>query len=463
MSNSYKELITQTFRFPQEGFEVADDHLFFNDVNLYNMIREHGTPLKISYLPKISEQIQKAKKIFNDAMSSNNYQGNYEYCYCTKSAHFSFILDEVLKNDVHLETSSAFDINLVRNLYEQQKISKDIYIICNGYKPLKYAQEISSLIESGFDNVIPVLDNEEEVTLFDSLLSRKCQVGIRIASEERTQSEFYTSRLGVKYDRILGLYEEKLKNHRSFDLKMLHIFLHSGIEDTTYYWSELERAIKMYCKLKKVCPSLSHFNIGGGFPIRNTLNFDYDYGYMAKEIILQVKKICSSQGVPEPNIFTEFGNFTVGESGAIIFSVLGQKLQNDRELWYMIDSSLMTTLPDIFATGQRFVLLPINKWGNKYHHINIGGLSCDADDYYHRDARANKVYLPKIDNEEQLFVGFFHVGAYQDALSGHGSLKHCLIPAPKHLLIDKDDHGIISEKLIIEEQLSKDMLTTLGY
>jgi arginine decarboxylase len=36
--------------------------------------------------------------------------------------------------------------------------------------------------------------------------------------------------------------------------------------------------------------------------------------------------------VDEPNIFTEFGSFTVGESGGMLFiEVLYQKKQNDRE------------------------------------------------------------------------------------------------------------------------------------
>ena len=46
----------------------------------------------------------------------------------------------------------------------------------------------------------------------------------------------------------------------------------------------------------------------------------------------------------EPTIFTEFGKYTVGESGAIIFKVLEQKQQNDKESWYIIDNSLMNTI-----------------------------------------------------------------------------------------------------------------------
>src|SRR3954462_14150906 len=143
MENKYRDLIQQTFDFPQEGFNVVEDELHFYDIPLMDIIKQYGTPLKISYLPKISSQIQKAKKIFNVAIAKADYKGKYTYCYCTKSSHFSFVMEEALKNDIHIETSSAFDIPIIRSLYETGKIDKTRYIICNGYKRPAYTQYIS--------------------------------------------------------------------------------------------------------------------------------------------------------------------------------------------------------------------------------------------------------------------------------------------------------------------------------
>ncbi len=47
---SYRELIEQTFEFPQREFKVRDHELMFNDVPLMDIIREYGTPLK-GHLP----------------------------------------------------------------------------------------------------------------------------------------------------------------------------------------------------------------------------------------------------------------------------------------------------------------------------------------------------------------------------------------------------------------------------
>src|SRR5690606_22186624 len=108
---SYRELIEQTFEFPQKEFKVRDHELLFNDVPLMDIIREYGTPLKLTYLPRISENIRFVQATFNIAIERFRYNGKYTYAYCTKSSHFSFVLEEAMKNkDVHIETSSSYDI-----------------------------------------------------------------------------------------------------------------------------------------------------------------------------------------------------------------------------------------------------------------------------------------------------------------------------------------------------------------
>ncbi len=463
MKNKYSDLIEQTFDFPQDEFHVEDNELHFHNIPLMDLIKQYGTPLKITYLPKISTQIQKAKKMFNVAIAKADYQGDYHYCYCTKSSHFSFVMEEVLKNEVHLETSSAFDIFLLETLHEQGILNKDSYIICNGFKRPQYIENIATLINEGFENTIPILDNKFELDQLDRNITRKCKIGIRIASEEEPKFEFYTSRLGIRYNDIISYYEEKIKNNPKFQLKMLHFFINTGIKDSAYYWNELSKCVNLYCQLKSICPELDALNIGGGFPIKNSLSFDYDYEYMAEEIIAQIKMICQRNNTVEPDIFTEFGSYTVGESGATLYSIIDQKQQNDRELWNMIDSSFMTTLPDTWALNQRFILLGINKWDSEYERVFLGGLTCDSEDYYNAEAHANAIFLPKLDNDEPLYIGLFHTGAYQESIGGYGGIQHCLIPAPKHIIIDLDEEGEYTTKLFAKEQSHKSMLRILGY
>ena len=461
--NKYIDLIQQTFDFPTKEFKVEGNELHFNGVNLMEIIDTYGTPLKLTYLPKISESIQNAKTYFNNAIETHDYKGKYTYCYCTKSSHFSFVLDEALNNDIHIETSSTFDIPLVRKLYERGKITKQTYIVCNGFKRERYLENITALLNDGFVNCIPILDNLDEIDYYLEHVQVPFQVGIRIASDEEPKFGFYTSRLGVRYKDIFELYESKIKDNPKVSLKMLHFFINSGIKDTAYYWSELTRFIQKYVDLKKVCPELDTMDVGGGWPIKTNVFFDYDYQYMADQIIKNIKWMCAKNHTVEPDIFTEFGSYTVGESGAVIYSILGEKLQNDKELWYMIDGSFITQLPDSWGLNQKYIMLAVNNWDEEYHNISLGGLTCDSMDYYNSEAHQFNIYLPKVQQGKKQYIGFFHTGAYQETLGGYGGIQHCLIPAPKHIIIDRNKDGSVSHRVFAPEQSHESMMKILGY
>ena len=464
MKTKYIDLIEQTYDFPQQEFNIdTDNTLTFHGIDLMKLIQTFGAPLKFTYLPKISENIRRAKMWFQAAMDEYQYEGQYYYCYCTKSSHFKHVLDEALKNNTHIETSSAFDINIIENLKAERKITDDTFILCNGFKRDQYIENIARLINNGHSNCIPIIDNYEELGLLDDVIENPFQIGIRIASEEEPKFEFYTSRLGIGYKNIVPFYKSQIVDNEKVELKMLHFFINTGIRDTAYYWNELTKCLKVYTELKKVCPSLDSLNIGGGFPIKNSLAFDYDYAYIVSEIVNQIKLHCDEAGVTVPNIFTEFGSFTVGESGGAIYEVLYQKQQNDREKWNMINSSFITTLPDTWAISKKFIMLAINRWQDEYERVLLGGLTCDSDDYYNSEQHTNAIYLPKFKKEKPLYIGFFNTGAYQETIGGYGGLQHCLIPQPKHILIERDKNGAIVTRQFKAQQNVAQFLEVLGY
>ena len=108
---------------------------------------------------------------------------------------------------MHIDTSSAFDIDIFNNLKEEGKINDKTLIIYNGFKGEQYIKNIGSLINSGHKNCIPSIDNFEELSLLEKETRKPFKVGIRIASEEEPKFEFYTSILGIGYKKIVPFYE----------------------------------------------------------------------------------------------------------------------------------------------------------------------------------------------------------------------------------------------------------------
>ncbi len=462
MKTRYIDLIEQTFDFPQKEFGFDNGTLTWNGLNLMEIIKKHGTPLRIMYLPKIGEKIDLARQYFAKAFQEHNYNGSYEYFYCTKSNQFSYVIREVLKKGVSLETSSAYDIDIIDGLMASGEMPRTSIILCNGYKDERYIRNIGRLANSGV-NVIPIIDNMNELWALDEAIEGPCDIGIRIAAEEAPKFEFYTSRLGVGYKDIIPFYMRNVSKQPKFRLKLMHFFINTGISDSAYYWNELTKCVNVYCDLKKLCPTLDTLDIGGGLPIDNSLNRHFDTDYMIGEIVGRIKDICDENGVPEPHLYSEFGSYTVGDSGATFFSVLNQKKQNEKERWNMIDGSFMTTLPDSWAINRRFIMLPINNWQDEYERVFLGGMTCDSDDYYNSEQHVNAIYLPRYREDRPQYLGFFNTGAYQDTLGGYGGIQHCLIPKPKYVLIDRLADGSLADRVFSPMQTSEHMLALLGF
>ncbi len=140
------------------------------------------------------------------------------------------------------------------------------------------------------------LDNYRELDkLTESIDILPLTLGLELL-RKKPKFKFYTSRFRIGYKDIIPYYSQKIAEHPNARLKMLHFFINTGIKDTAYYWNELFKCLRVLCKIKKIAPEVDSLNIGGGFPIKNSLQFDYDYEYMANEIVYQIKKFCEEEG-----------------------------------------------------------------------------------------------------------------------------------------------------------------------
>ncbi len=181
----------------------------------------------------------------------------------------------MLDKGVSLETSSAYDIEIIELLMERGKLSRSATILCNGYKDERYIRNIGRLANSGV-RVIPIIDNMGELQALDEVIKSPCDIGIRIAAEEAPKFEFYTSRLGIGYKDIIPFYMRNISKQKKFRLKLMHFFINTGISDSAYYWNELGKCVNVYCDLKKLCPTLDTLDIGGGLPTKNSLTYTFD-------------------------------------------------------------------------------------------------------------------------------------------------------------------------------------------
>lgn len=87
-------------------------------------------------------------------------------------------------------------------------------------------------------------------------------------------------------------------------------------------------------------------------------------------------------------------------------------------------------------------------------------MTCDSDDIYPPKKSQSALYLPV--ETDDLYIGFFSIGAYQEMLGGVRGSKHCVLPEANELIIDQDAEGRFTFQ-VISGQTPDDVLRNLGY
>jgi len=132
-----------------------------------------------------------------------------------------------------------------------------------------------------------------------------------------------------------------------------------------------------------------------------------------------------------------------------------EQLQAKLQERYLINASIFQSLPDYWGLNQHFPVMPL-------HHLNttplrassLWDITCDSDGEIGFNSE-KPLYLHDVNlDEEDYFLGFFNVGAYQETLG----MNHNLFTKPSEYTININD----TDYEIINEVESKSILKILG-
>lgn len=115
-----------------------------------------------------------------------------------------------------------------------------------------------------------------------------------------------------------------------------------------------------------------------------------------------------------------------------------EQLQAKLQERYLINASIFQSLPDYWGLNQRFPVMPLHYLDKTPHRgATLWDITCDSDGEigFNPD---KPLYLHDINlDEEDYFLGFFNVGAYQETLG----MNHNLFTKPSEYTIHIDDDG----------------------
>ncbi|MDD5156958.1 biosynthetic arginine decarboxylase [Sulfurimonas sp.] len=136
-----------------------------------------------------------------------------------------------------------------------------------------------------------------------------------------------------------------------------------------------------------------------------------------------------------------------------------ERLQEKLQERYLINASIFQSLPDYWGLGQNFPIMPLNHLdATPLRAASLWDITCDSDGeiVFNQD---RPLYLHDVNlDEEDYFLGFFNVGAYQETLG----MNHNLFTHPNEYTINisDSDYEIINE---VESKNILEILSSIGY
>ncbi|NWJ98505.1 MAG: arginine decarboxylase [Chloroflexi bacterium] len=445
---------------------IKDNHLYCQDIDLAQLAQKWGSPLEVGFTPLVTRQVHKMYGYFAHAFQQLGYQGNFIYAYATKAAQYEDLVRTALGAGAHYETSSPTDISMARLHWKAGNLPDNRLIICNGFKTEQYVQNILDLRREGFRNVLPVIESEHEIEDF-ARSGFDFNLGIRLRVDESIlqQGDFsqVKSRFGIPHDRVLDV-AAQIASKPNLHPVMFHAMIGTQCINRQEWVKALLICFRQYCELKRLYPSMASFNFGGGMPVPYSLDFQFDYQAFATELTQGMMELCAEYGIPHPNLVGEFGRYTAAAYGFDFYKVVVSKPSHREDVsWYVINGSLMSSLPDIWGLKQTFIILPLNGYDRPLRKVWLAGLTCDSDDVYQSEEEDGTVWLPDVADGTELTIGVFMTGAYQDMLSGIGGVHHCLLPEPSELVIEGNSVGNYTYRQTAPSQSLHAIASLLGY
>ena len=243
--------------------------------------------------------------------------------YALKANNNVEVLKTILENKMGIETVSLEEVNLILKIARKEHIDKINMLYTPNFANIDDYKTILNGSEYKRHNIIIILDNIDLLKAYPEVFKDK-SIGIRLdldygfghCSKVITQGQ--ESKFGMTTDDLLNNLD--LFEINNITIIGLHSHMGSGITNYMHWINNSKLINEVYKRIPNNINKIEWFDIGGGFGIDNTIDFDsldMELYNIKKEVGNNVK------------IFIEPGRFIVAESGVIWGKVTQIKTKNN--------------------------------------------------------------------------------------------------------------------------------------
>jgi len=367
---------------PITAKEKTNGHIEIGGCDVVELADEFGTPLYIFDELTIRENIRVLKEEFG-----KRYE-NFFILYASK-AFLNIPFAKLLREEgLGLDVVSGGELYVARKAGFEDEV---IYFHGNN----KTEEELK---EAGGVNI--VVDNFQEIELL-SKLGHKKEVLIRIspAIDPHTHKYIATGVLDTKFGFPLAHAEEAAREvRRRFGLKGIHFHIGSMIPSPEPYVDAIKVSLDL---AEKIFDEEFELNIGGGFPVRYTMDTSFPpISEFAEKIVDAIHKAHI-----KPRLIIEPGRAIVGNACVSVYRVGTIKEIPGVRKYVSVDGGMSDNIrPALY--GSRYEAILASRKGEGEEEVRIAGKLCESGDIL-----ISEVKMPKLKPGDLILIPVS--GAYQ--------------------------------------------------
>ncbi|MDR3228238.1 MAG: biosynthetic arginine decarboxylase [Puniceicoccales bacterium] len=319
-------------------------------IRILDIIREAESmgvrpPLTIRVQDMLRARVTRLNEAFRKAIREEAYDGDYRGVFPTKVNQLREVVEEILdageKYDFGLEAGSKPELLIALAFLE----NKNALLVCNGYKDDDYIRLALMGRRLGKRTIIVI----EQLSELDSIirLARETgvepHIGLRLKLTTAGEGKWADStgenaKFGLAASEIV-VAVRKLKRARMTDcLRLVHFHIGSQVPNIATIKKAVTEAARYYCELVRLGFPMGILDVGGGLGVDydgSRSNYESSMNYSmeayARDVIANVKAVCTQASIAVPDITSESGRALVAPHSILVFEVVDRIARADAE------------------------------------------------------------------------------------------------------------------------------------
>ncbi len=414
--------------FLPHGFERRDGRLWCESVDMQRIADVCGTPTYVYSLGHIRHQLLRLREAL--------VQLSPTVCFAIKANDNGAILSELVNQDCGFDVVSGGELR--RALAAGADPAK---IVFSGVG--KSLAEIQLAVETGIRSInIESVAEAENVIAVAGRHDGPVRVAVRVnpdvdpSTHPKIATGLAESKFGVAWQQAPELYRQLAA---ADNVLPVGIAFHIGSQllDTTPVADALARILELVDQLEADGINIEMIDVGGGIGI------PYGPGQAEPDLVAYGRQMETLLAGRSIELFLEPGRFLVGNSGALLTTVMYRKAAGSKSLM-VVDASMSELLrPALYDASH--VVVPVVD-GDAAGPVDLVGPVCESTDVLARSVR-----LPDLRAGDSLAI--LSCGAYGSVMSSTYNTR----PRPTEVIVSGDQFAVSRMRETVQEILARDV------